>query len=160
MLHTGAYEKRGLRVQPEWIDYNGHMNMAYYTVLFDQCIDDVFESFGLGPDYIKQRGGSYYTLEAHIHYLREVHLDDQMRVTLQLLDFDGKRCHFYEEMFHETEGWQAAAGEFLSMHVDMTEKRASPFPEDILAKVEAFYEGQKDLPRPDRVGNIMGIRRK
>ena len=42
-------------------------------------------------------------------------------------------------MFHETEGWQAAAGEFLSMHVDVREKRASPFPEDILAKIETFY---------------------
>ncbi len=160
MLHIGPYEKRGLRVQPEWIDYNDHMNMAYYTVLFDQCIDDVFESFGLGPDYIEKRGGSYYTLEAHIHYLREVRLEDPIRVTLQLLDYDGKRCHFYEEMFHETEGWQAAAGEFLSMHVDMREKRAAPFPEDILANVEAFYDGQKSISWPERVGNVMGIRRK
>ena len=71
----------------------------------------MFEAFGLGPDYVETRGGSYFTLEAHIHYLREVHLEDPLRVTLQLLDYDGKRCHFYEEMFHETEGWQAAAGE-------------------------------------------------
>ena len=160
MLHTVPYEKRGLRVQPEWIDYNGHMNMAYYTVLFDQCIDDVFEGFGLGPDYIKARGGSYFTLEAHIHYLREVNLEDPLRVTLQLLDYDSKRCHFYEEMFHETEGWLAAAGEFLSMHVDMNKKRASPFPDDVLAEIDSFYQGHKSLPKPDRVGTVMGIRRK
>ena len=27
-------------VRPEWIDYNGHMNMAYYGVLFDEAADE------------------------------------------------------------------------------------------------------------------------
>ena len=160
MVTPAPYVKTGLRVKPEWIDYNGHMNMAYYTVLFDQCIDDVFEGFGLGPDYIKARGGSYYTLEMHVHYVREVHLEDPIRVNLQLLDYDAKRCHYFQEMYHETDGWLAATSEFMCMHVDMTAKKASPFPEDILANIQAMYLQHKDLPRSERIGHVMGIRRK
>ncbi len=160
MVTKGPYIKTGLRVKPEWIDYNGHMNMAYYTVLFDQCIDDVFEGFGLGPDYIKERGGSYYTLEMHVHYVREVHLEDLMRVSLQLLDYDAKRCHYFQEMYHETEGSLAATSEFMCMHVDMNLKKAAPFPDDILANINAMYQQHKDLPRSERIGHVIGIRRR
>ncbi len=160
MATTGVYVKSGLSVQPEWIDYNGHMNMAYYTVLFDTCIDDVFNGFGLGPDYVKERGGSYYTLEMHIHYLREVHLEDPVKVSLQLLDYDAKRCHFYQEMHHETEGWLAAASEFMCMHVDMNLKKASPFPDDVMAAIDTMYQTHKTLPRPAKIGQVMGIKRK
>lgn len=160
MLNTSAYVKSGLSVKPDWIDYNGHMNMAYYTVLFDACIDDVFESFGLGPDYVKERGGSYYTLEMHVHYLREVHLQDPIQVSLQLLDYDAKRCHYFQEMHHETEGWLAATSEIMCMHVDMNLKKASPFPDDVLAGVDAMYQAHKTIPRSERIGHIMGIKRK
>ena len=160
MVNSAPYLMGGLRVEPEWIDYNGHMNMAYYTVLFDQCIDEVFDGFGLGPDYIKARGASYFTLEMHVHYVREVHLEDPLRVSLHLLDYDAKRCHYYQEMFHETEGWLAAASEFMCMHVDMEAKKSAPFPEDILTNIDAMYQQHKHLPWPDRVGQVMGIRRK
>ncbi len=159
MSNRGAYQVTGLRVKPEWMDYNGHMNMAYYVVLFDQCIDEVFEGFGLGPDYIKARGGSYYTLEMHVHYLREVHLDDPLRVSLHLLDYDAKRCHFFQQMYHQTEGSLVALSEFMCMHIDMKAKKASPFPEDILAHIEAMYREHKDLPRPEQIGHVMAIRR-
>src|SRR5207253_3065668 len=65
-----------MRLEPPWIDYNGHLNMAYYNVLFDRAIDELWLELGIGPGYMKQRHGSTFTAECHVRYLREIHLDD------------------------------------------------------------------------------------
>src|SRR5216683_1576873 len=82
-----------MRIEPQWIDYNGHLNVAYYNVLFDRAVDEVYELIGLGPDYLKRHGHSTMVAEMHVRYLREVHEADPLRVTVQLLDFDAKRIH-------------------------------------------------------------------
>src|SRR6516225_4093600 len=83
-----------MRVDPAWIDYNGHLNMAYYNVLFDRAVDEAFELVGVGPSYVRRSRRSFFTTEVHLRYLRELHLGDPVRVTLQLLDYDRKRLHF------------------------------------------------------------------
>jgi acyl-CoA thioester hydrolase len=64
-----------MTVEPSWIDYNGHMNMAYYHVLFDRAVDEAFEVVGLGPDYVAERNASYYVAEVHTLYRRELNAD-------------------------------------------------------------------------------------
>ncbi len=88
------------RVEDQWIDYNGHFNMAYYGVLFDRTGDEAFELVGLGPDYVKRHNASFFTLEAHFTYLRELAAGDSVKVTVQLLDYDAKRFHYVQEMYH------------------------------------------------------------
>jgi acyl-CoA thioester hydrolase len=149
-----------LSIKPEWIDYNGHLNMAYYLVLFDQCVDAAFEEFGLGPDYVKERNASFYTLEVHIAYLQELTLEDKVNVELRMLDYDTKRTHYFEEMYHAEKGYLAATMECICMHVDMNTKRGAPFPDDVYARIGAMYERHKDLPVPSQVGNVIGIKRK
>jgi acyl-CoA thioester hydrolase len=96
-----------MRVEPGWIDYNGHLNMAYYNVLFDRAVDEAFELLGCGLDYVKQRKLSCFTAEVHVRYLRELHAGDPVRATFQLLDYDAKRMHFFEQLFHASEaGWR------------------------------------------------------
>src|SRR5437773_9201091 len=94
-----------MRVEPAWIDYNGHLNMAYYNVLFDRAVDEAFALVGIGPDYVKRRHCSFFTAEVHVRYLRELRAGDPVRVTVQLLDCDVKRLLFFEQLFHATEGW-------------------------------------------------------
>ena len=65
-----------MRVEPGWIDYNGHLNMAYYNVLFDRAVDEAFELIGCGLDYVKTRKQSCFTAEVHVRYLRELHAGD------------------------------------------------------------------------------------
>ncbi len=65
-------ESEIMKVKEDWIDYNGHLNMAYYNVLFDTAVDEVFLRLGLGPDYVKTRGASYFTAEVHVCYVREL----------------------------------------------------------------------------------------
>ena len=149
-----------IEVKPEWIDYNGHLNMAYYNVLFDTGVDEMYEQqFGFGPDYAKTRGMTTYTAEFHVCYVRELHVHDKVRVSFQVIDMDEKRFHSYQEIYHE-DGWLAATGEGLGLHIDMSGPRVAPMPPDILANVQAVYEAHKLLPRPEGVGRSIGIRRR
>jgi acyl-CoA thioester hydrolase len=153
------FVSRVMEVEPAWIDYNGHLNMAYYNVLFDRCADDAFEVLGLGPDYARQRKLTTYTAEIHVCYVRELHLGDKVTGTFHLLDHDDKRMHFYEELVHR-DGWLAATSEVLALHIDMTGPKVAPYPPDILANIEAMRAAHAGLPWPERAGRSIAIRRK
>lgn len=146
-------------VEDDWIDYNGHFNMAYYGVLFDRTCDEAFDLVGLGSDYLKT-GASFFTLETHTTYVRELHADDKVKVTVQMLDHDSKRMHYVQEMFHAEERWLAATLEAICMHVDMTAKKSAPFPDDILTRIAAMQEAHAGLSVPPQVGHKIGIIRK
>ena len=157
---NGPFISSKQRVEDQWIDYNGHFNMAYYGVLFDRACDMAFDTVGLGPDYLKQSGCSFFTLEAHIAYLRELHAADEVSVTVQLLDYDAKRIHYIQQMHHASDGWLSATMEAICMHVDMQAKKSSPFPDAIRTRIAAMYEDHKDLTVPPQVGRKIGIIRK
>ena len=144
-----------MTVRPEWLDYNGHMNMAYYAVLFDEAADEIYPDIGFGPEYQKT-GFTTYTAEFHICYLRELHQGDRVTVSLQLLDFDEKRFHTYQEIWHE-DGWCAATGEALGLHVDQSGPKVSPMPGHILQNLDALASAHRGLPRPERAGRRIGI---
>ena len=146
-------------VEPGWIDYNGHFNMAYYAVLFDRTADEAFEVVGLGPDYVQSSNASYFTLEAHLTYARELAEGDPVRVTVQLLDHDAKRIHYVQEMFHAEESWLAATMEAICMHVDMETKRSAPFPPELLEHIAAMHAAHQGLAVPPQVGRRIGIMR-
>ncbi len=147
-----------MTVRPEWIDYNGHMNMAYYAVLFDEAADEIYPFIGFGPDYQKT-GFTTYTAEFHICYLRELHLNDKVTVTLQLIGFDEKRIHTYQEIWHE-DGWCAATGEALGLHVDQSGPRVARMPEPIQAQLAKLRDAHASLPHPERAGRHIAIPRK
>ncbi|MEW4458308.1 thioesterase family protein [Roseibium algicola] len=149
-----------MTVKDDWIDYNGHLNMAYYNVLFDTAVDEVFHRLGMGPDYVKTRGGSFFTAEVHVCYLRELSAGMKVIATLQLVDFDAKRAHLYQELRHAEEGWLSATSEQLSLHVDMNARKVAPWPEDIAANLTALSQAHASLPRPERAGRHIEIRKK
>jgi acyl-CoA thioester hydrolase len=150
---------RVLQVEKDWIDYNGHMNMAYYNVLFDKGADDAFDLLGIGAAYARDRKLTIYTAEVHVCYVRELHLGDQVTVSFHLLDHDDKRLRAYEEI-HHVDGWLAATSEVLSLHVDMSGPRVAPFPADILPGIEAMRAAHAVLSMPERAGRGIGIKRK
>lgn len=145
-------------VEAGWIDFNGHMNMGYYTVLFDRCADEAFAEMGFGLNYLKERNHTTFTAEFHTRYLREVKLGDRLRSTFHLLDHDEKRLHAFQELFH-TEGWLAATGESMTLHVDLDGPRVAAMPQDVLTRVRTMARAHARLPRPEGVGSRIGIRR-
>jgi acyl-CoA thioester hydrolase len=147
-----------MRVEPAWIDYNGHLNMAYYNVLFDRAVDEAYELLGIGLDYVKKRQHSLYTAEVHVRYLRELHAGDPVRITFQLLGYDKKRVHYFEQLIQTAENSVSATSENLALHVDMEAKRSAPFPQSVLARLEKMSDSHARLPRPAAAGRSVGLK--
>lgn len=148
------------RVEEGWIDYNGHLNMAYYNVMFDRGLDHVYDLLGVGEHYATSGGGSCFTVEVHVCYLQELLKDDAVEIRFQLLDFDAKRLHFFEHMYHADQGYLAATSEQLALHVDMETRRVSEFPGPVRQRLEQMFEQHRRLGRPEQAGRSIGIRRK
>ena len=129
-----------MQIEPQWIDYNGHLNMAYYNVMFDRAIDELWLKLGIGPGYMKERHGSTFTAECHVRYLREIHLGDPVQVSILLVAADEKRLHTFEELRHASEGWLSATSENMTIHIDMAARKTAPFPPDIRARIETAGE--------------------
>ena len=159
MSETPApFRSREMKVLPEWIDFNGHLNMAYYNVLFDQGVDQAYGEIGLGPEY-QRTGCTTYVAEFHVCYLRELHEGDRVYTTFQLLDHDEKRFHSFQELWH-VDGWLAATAEGLTLHVDQSGPRVAPMLQHILARLDAMRRSHAKLPTPAQAGRSIGIRRK
>jgi acyl-CoA thioester hydrolase len=141
-----------MRVEAGWIDYNGHLNMAYYNVLFDRAVDEVYEILGLGLAYVEASRHSTFTAEVHVRYLRELHAGDPVRVTFQLLGFDAKRLHYFEQLLHAEEGWLSATSENMALHIDMTAKKTAAFPDHLAARLARMKAAHAGLPIPQGVG--------
>jgi acyl-CoA thioester hydrolase len=148
------------KVLPEWIDYNGHMNVAFYVLAFDKALDDFAERYDLALDYMKRSNCSTFVLETHVTYQQEVLQGDPLHFTLQLLDVDAKRLHYFMRMYHAEQGYLAATSEQLMVHIDMAERRTAPMPAATLARLEGLKAEHARLPRPPEAGSIIGIRRK
>jgi acyl-CoA thioester hydrolase len=146
-------------VQAEWIDYNGHMNVAYYVLVFDKATDLLLGHLDLGGDYRHATNHTIYVAEAHVTYEREVKAGDLLRVTTQLIDADEKRLHVFHTMYHAEAGYRAATNELLALHVDLGGPRSVPFPAAQRAAVEALAREHETLARPPQLGRVIGIRR-
>ncbi|HEV2676667.1 MAG TPA: thioesterase family protein [Aliidongia sp.] len=146
-------------VRPEWIDYNGHMNVAYYVLVFDHATDALFEALGLGPTYRHANDLTLFAVESHILYTREVAQGDLLRVESRVLGGDGKRLHFGHEMFHAAEGWRAATIELMAVHVDLATRRTSAFPPERQQAIERAVAAHAALPAADWVGRHVSLTR-
>ncbi|KUM24387.1 thioesterase [Mesorhizobium loti] len=145
-----------MHIDKEWIDYNGHLNMANYNILFERAGDNALEKMGLGPEYARKRGLTIYTAETHVCYVRELHAGHSVTVTFQLLEYDEKRIQFYQELRH-VDGWLAATAEQLLLHVDMSGPKVVPFPPDILVNLEEVLALHASQDLPVRAGRAIAI---
>jgi acyl-CoA thioester hydrolase len=146
-----------MQIEPQWIDYNGHLNMAYYNVMFDRAIDELWLTLGIGPGYMKERKGSTFTAECHVRYLREIHLGDPVQVSILLVAADEKRLHTFEELRHASEGWLSATSENMTIHIDMAARKTAPFPPDIRARIEKVVNAHATFARPEGIGRKIAM---
>jgi len=156
-LFFSPFVSSRMRIEPQWIDYNGHLNMAYYHVLFDRAVDEVYELLGIGPHYLEERGFSTMVAETHVRYLREIHEGSPVRVTVQLLGYDAKRFHIFEQLHHAEEGWLSATCESMTLHVDMSVKKVAPFPDDVMDALARMRAAHAGLPVPEGAGRRIAM---
>ena len=143
-------------VKPEWIDHNGHLNLGYFVVAFDEATDAVYETWGLGLDYPEKSGCSVFTLGVNVDYRAELFEGNPIRIETLLVDHDHKRIHYFHRMYHGETGELVATNECLCMNVDLASRRSAPFPADVAAILdEARYTGEI----PEAFGRTLAIRR-
>jgi acyl-CoA thioester hydrolase len=157
MSFPAPYARFEGEVQPEWIDYNGHMNLAYYTVLFDYATDLLFDELGLGLDYRRTTHQGTFVAETHNRYERELLVGARVKVATLIVGSDDKRLYLAHEMFALDGGQRAATQELMFLHVDLDARRVSPFPPDLRGRVEEAAAAHARLPRPDWLGRRIAM---
>ena len=126
-------------IEPDWIDYNGHLRDAYYALVASYAIDDLMDYLGLDAAYRERTHCTLYTLEVHLHYLHEVKSSDDLGVISSVLDFDRKRiqvgCRFICSRVREP----VATAEMMLLHVHQGDTPSvASFPDTVSAKLEAL----------------------
>lgn len=147
-------------VRPEWIDYNGHMNVAYYVLAFDYATDALLDYLGLDHAYKDRANCTTFVVDMNVTYKQEVREGEPLRFATRVLDADRKRLHSFHEMYHAEEGFLAATNEIMQVHIDRATRRVAAMADDLFARVEAVRTAHAALPLPEDVGRAIGIRRK
>ena len=147
------------QVRPEWVDYNGHMNVAYYVLVFDHATDAVLDRFNLGEAYRREVGCSVFVGEMHVTYRQEVIEGDELAVATRLLSMDDKRLVLFHEMLCPRLGGVIASNEVLCVHVDLGRRRAAPWPPEIAQALRAAVAMHGCVPRPTHAGRAICLPR-
>jgi acyl-CoA thioester hydrolase len=144
-------------VLAEWIDLNGHMNIAYYLTAFDRAFEEAYERMGLTTEALEKTGSSTFAAEMHITYQRELMQGDPLRVATQLIGFDSKRMHWIQSMFHRHDGFLAATAEWLILHVDLRQRKVAEMPGPLQGELTAILAVHAALPKPRETGRRIDL---
>ncbi|WP_120501213.1 thioesterase family protein [Roseovarius sp. EL26] len=145
-------------VSDDWIDYNGHMNMAYYVMAFDIGLDDILDhKLGAGIRFTKAYGQGPFVLQNHVHYLGELVSGDQFYCQYLMLAGDAKRVHIAGEMRKAIKGDLVCVMEQVLINVDHATRRATPYPRDIQDRIHQLVAAHADIPRPNQLGRAIGL---
>jgi acyl-CoA thioester hydrolase len=158
MTEPSPIDLPGGRVRPEWIDSMGHMNIAHYLLAYDDAIGGFFDAVGLGADYKARHGHTFWTLELHITYERELGEGEPYRFTAQLLGFDAKRMHVFFRMHRAEDDAIASTLDSSFIHVDFAARRSAPILPAARAALERCWDIHRLLPRPAQAGRVIGLK--
>lgn len=144
-------------VQPEWVDYNGHLRDAYYLLICSFATDGLMDLIGLDEAGRARSGHTLYTLECHLNFLAEVKLGVEVQVRTQLLGHDRKRLHIHHLIEHCDDGQIVAESEQMLMNIDTANGRSAPFDGEVAERIAELVEAQHGAPRSVYVGRVIGL---
>lgn len=155
---TGLFDRYRGRVEEAWLDYNGHMNEAYYLVPFTAASDFWMDDIGLDAAGRARSGMTVYTAETHLRYLREARAAAPLRVTTQFLAVDAKRLYTFARLLAD-DGSDAvlATQEALYLSVDLTMRRVAPWSPAVRARLDHWVEAHAGLARPEGLGGAIRL---
>ena len=127
------------KIIKDWIDYNDHMNVAYYLLIFDKFgADNLNRIFKMGEESAKNTGMSTMIVETNITYNQELKLDDEVDINLLYFDHDKKRLQYKMEMINKKEGYLASTFEAVALYVNLNTRKVSEFEEEKLKIMNEF----------------------
>ena len=128
------------KVIKEWTDYNGHMNMSYYILIFDNAAEVMLAKFNMGGDSAQNDKKSTFAVETHTTYDQEVKLGEEVEVHLTYLNHDKKRIHYRVSMFHKEKKYLAATTEVLSLYIDLNQRKVAEFEPEKIKIMDDFIK--------------------
>tara|TARA_B100000900_G_scaffold323648_1_gene283221 strand:+ start:715 stop:1182 length:468 start_codon:yes stop_codon:yes gene_type:complete len=130
-------------IKKEWTDYNSHMNMAYYVLVFDQLWENMLEKFKMGENSAKTTNMSTMVVETHTTYNNEVKEGDKVEVNLTYFDHDKKRLHYKLEMIEKSTNKLSATIEMISLYIDLSKRKVSEFENEKIKIMDDFINSNK-----------------
>ena len=146
-------------IPTEYLDFVGHMNVMWYTHLFDLATFKFYETFGFGEHYHTQTALGSFALEQHTRYLAEVRAGEAVSIRTRALGRAAKILHFMHFMVEDADGALAATTELVGVHIDMSTRRSSPFPEHIAAGFDEILAAHQKLDWDVPVCGVMGVKK-
>ena len=136
---SSPFRTKNQTVLGEWIDYNGHMNVAYYTLAFDKALDFFFEDMlNIGPSFVEKNKEGPFALKASYNYFSELLERESFFVDISILDFDSKRVHVFGEMRKDESLELSAVFETVLMNMDLSARKVKQYPDRVLKLFELF----------------------
>jgi len=161
MSIPAPFVQSDLKVLPEWVDENDHMNVAFYLKAFDDCFYTVYRAWGMDFAEVQARGYSTFAVENHITYQGELLLGERFSIETMLLDFDRKRIRWFNIM-RKADGSIAATCEWLQLFMDFRERKVASMPDEFFNALAEMKAAHDVLPRPAESGRgiAMGNKRR
>ena len=136
---SSPFRTKNQTVLGEWIDYNGHMNVAYYTLAFDKALDFFFEDvLNIGPSFVEKNREGPFALKASYNYFSELLESESFFVDISILDFDSKRVHVFGEMRKDKSLELSAVFETVLMNMDLSARKVKQYPDRVLELFKLF----------------------
>ena len=138
-------------IKKEWTDYNNHLNMAYYVLIFDKSWEVMLEKFKMGETAAKTTMRSTMVVETHTTYNNEVKEGDEVEILLNYFNHDKKRLHFRLEMIEKSSKKLSATIEMLALYIDLSKRRVCEFEEEKLKIMDQFIKENKSKFKIDNL---------
>ena len=157
---SSPYKTRNQKVLSEWIDYNGHMNVAYYTLAFDKALDFFFEDvLGIGPTFVEKYKEGPFALKASYNYFSELLEEESFFVDISILDFDSKRVHVFGEMRKDKSLELSAVFETVLMNMDLSARTVKQYPDRVLELFSIFKSSLVGDNIPIEIGKKITLKK-
>jgi len=130
-------------IKKEWTDYNQHLNMAYYVLIFDKAWEVILEKFNMGEISAKTTKMSTMVVETHTTYNNEVKQGDEVEIVLTFFDHDKKRLHFRLEMYEKKSKTLSATIEMLALYIDLNKRKVTEFDSERTKIMDDFINENK-----------------
>ena len=162
--HNGPYNTPivlpSKKVLPEWIDYNGHMNVVFYTLAFDNSLDFFLEEvLGIGETHAIKKKQGPFVLQAHYNYLNEMSLNEEFNVRLLVVDCDQKRMHLCLDIFSEKQKKVIAVAEKVLINVNLNLRKVEHYPVWAYERLIKIKKTHENASFPDVLGKKISLKK-
>jgi len=139
------------KVIKEYTDYNNHLNVAYYVLIFDLAADVMLDNFKMGGKSAKRDQKTTFVAEMHTIYNQEVRLGEEVETHLTYVNHDKKRIHYRLSMFHKEKKYLAATNEVISLYVDLSKRKVIEFDPDRIKVMDDFIKNNSSKFNSDKL---------